>query len=409
MDLEIRAITDDEFPAFGRTIEGAFGNQPTDEELDGWRSVTELARTLAVFDEDRIVATAGAFTLDLTVPGGATVAAAGVTAVGVRTSHRRRGLLRAMMERQLDDVAARHEPIAILTASESLIYNRFGYGLATSQASIVVDTGHSAFTRPLDDPGRMRMLDGDEAWPVASAIHERARLALPGDISRSPAWWARTAKDADYAHPHTGKLFWAVHRSAAGVDDGFVTYRVKISWSEGLPDYEVSVVDLIAESPTAEAALWRFVLDIDLATRVTAWSRPVEEPLRWRLADPRRLRTTSVRDDLWVRFLDVAGALAARRYGADGSLVVELVDGFRPQLGGRYRLDAGSDGATCERTTDRPDLTMGEADLAASYLGNPRFTLLARAGRVEEHTPGALRRADRLFATDTVPFCRTAF
>jgi predicted acetyltransferase len=390
-------------------VETAFGHQATDEEVTDWHSLTEIGRTLAVFDEGRIVGTAAAFSLQLTLPAGVVVPAAGVTAVGVRPSHHRRGLLRSMMEQQLEDVARGPEALAILTASESVIYGRFGYGVAASEATIELDPRSSAFAVPLDDGGRVELIEPDEVAAVIPAVHDRARRSQPGDINRTTAWWDLRIRDPEWARAGSAKRFWAVHRDAAGAIDGYAAYRVKQAWREGLPDSRVQVDELVGLEASVEAALWRFVLDLDLASSVVAPSRPLDEATHWRMADPRRWRTTAVIDQIWARLVDVPAALEARRYAVEGELVVEVRDGFRPATEGRYRLRAGPTEAECTRTTATADLTLGVAELSTAYLGQPRFTALAGAGRVDEHRSGALQLADQLFASAVAPFCRTDF
>jgi predicted acetyltransferase len=409
VDVTIRSVSDEEFPAFCRSVETAFGHQATDEEVADWHSITEIDRTLAVFEDGRIVGTAAALSLELTLPGGVVVPAAGITAVGVRPSHRRRGLLRAMMDQQLDDVARGHEALAILTASESVIYGRFGYGVAAMDTTIEIDPRSSRFAQTFDDPGRIDLIEPHEIDAVIPAIHDRARRSQPGDINRTSAWWDLTIRDPEWARTGLSKRFWAVHRGASGEADGYLAYRVKQAWREGLPDSEIQLDELVALDDTTDAALWRFVLDLDLASRITASSRPLDEALRWRLADPRRLRVTAVMDQIWARLLDVPAALSARRYAIDAELVFEVRDGFRPGVDGRYALRGGPDGAECERTSRPPDLTVGIAELSAAYFGQPRFSTFGRAARAEEHRAGALQRADVLFGGEVVPFSRTGF
>ncbi|GAC1387431.1 MAG: GNAT family N-acetyltransferase [Acidimicrobiales bacterium] len=409
MTVEIRGVDEQEYVALSQTLQAAFGNQPTPEEVAGWRSITELDRSLAAFEGNRLVATAGAFTFDLSVPGEKTIPAAGVTAVGVLPSHRRRGLLRSLMARQLEDIARGGEALAMLTASESIIYGRFGYGVATHQASVSIDPRRSDFTRPISDPGRMEILDPGDVLDVVPLIHDRARRTQPGDIARNPAWWALMIEDPEWLRRGKPKRFWAQHLSEAGLPDGYVSYRVASVSQHGIFAADIEVVSLVALDGRAELALWRFVLDIDLAGRVTAPSRPVDEPLRWRLSDPRQLRTTSVLDHVWVRLLDVPKALSGRTYGLEGELVFEIHDSFRPHTEGTYLLRTAAGQAECARTTRKPDLELGVAELGAAYLGQAIFTMLAKAGRVTECRPGALRRADQLFGSPAAPFCRSGF
>ena len=410
MDLELRPIVDEEYPAWSRTVERAFGAQPSEQEVEDWRLVFERDRSLAVFDGPDIVATTGAISFDLTLPGGTVTPVAGVTAVAVRTTHRRRGLLRALMERQLDDVAARGEALAVLTASESLIYGRFGYGLASTNAWCRIDTAGTDLARRPDAGGRLRQVERDEATRSIPVVYDRARTRHPGALSRSDRYWQRWFLDREQWRQGASARFYVLHVDAAGAPDGYLAYRAKEGdWGHGLADGTVIVEELDAVDDEVEAALWQYVLDIDLVRHVRADARPVDEPLRWRLADPRRLQTSALFDHLWVRLLDVPAALSARRYAVDARLVAELRDPFRPSGEGRYVVDGGPDGAECRPTTSDPDLVLGVAELGALHLGGVTATTLARAGRVEERSAGALRVADAFFPSSPAPWCCTPF
>jgi predicted acetyltransferase len=410
VDLELRPIVDEEYPAWSRTIERAFGAQPSAQEIEDWRLVFERNRSLAVFDGPEIVATTGAVSFDLTLPGGTVTPVAGVTAVAVRTTHRRRGLLRALMERQLDDVSARGEALAILTASESVIYGRFGYGPASSNAWCRMETAGTELRRRPDPGGRLRQVEADEAGRAIPAVYDRARTRHPGALSRSPRYWQRWFLDREPWRQGASARFYVLHHDVDGTPDGYLAYRAKDGdWGHGLADGTVIVEELDAVHDEVEAALWQYVLDIDLVRHVRAEARPVDEPLRWRLADPRRLQTSAVFDHLWVRLLDVPAALSARRYAVDATLVVDVRDPFRPAGEGRYVVEGGPEGAGCRPTDREPDLTIGVAELGSLYLGGVSATTLARAGRVEARTPAVLRVADAFFTSTPAPWCCTPF
>lgn len=409
MDHELRPVAGDEVPTFVRAVSAGFGNVPSDEEVDAWARLLEADRTLAAFDGPSIVGTAGAYSFELTLPGGTTAPAAGVTAVTVQPTHRRRGILRAMMARQLDDVAERGEPLAILTASESVIYGRFGYGLASYTAQYELATEGADLASPPPDGGRFRLVERDEAQKTLPGIYENARRRRPGFVTRTATWWELHLADPPWNRNGRSAFFHAVHESEVGEPDGYVTYRRKPRWDGGLPAGELWVNDMAAVDDEVEAVLWRFCLDVDLVAVVRAFDAPVDHPIRHRLADPRRLRTTRLHDFLWARIVDVPAALAARRYGTDDRLLVEVADAFRPQTSGTYAVEGGPAGAVCERAGGEADLALGIAELGAVYLGGERPSVLARAGRVVERTPGALRRADAFFASEPAPFCSTHF
>jgi predicted acetyltransferase len=347
--------------------------------------------------------------MEQTLPGLTSIPVAGVTAVGVASTHRRRGLLTRLMDRQLDDVAARGESVALLTASESVIYGRFGYGWATSHAQAAIETDHSRFAVPLADTGRIRRIDAETAVKVLPALHERIRRLQPGDIWREPVFWEIVAADFEHSRDDAGPQFWAVHESESGEPDGFTRYRFKSHSEHGLPESTLLVTDLMAVSPDVEAALCRYVLDIDLVRHCRFFFRPADDPFRRRLADPRRYRVEGVFDHVWARLLDIPAALSARRYTSDGEVVIEVHDAFRPANTGRYLLEGSPEGAMCMHTRDEADIAVGVEALGAAFLGGVSLASLAAAGQVEERKAGGIRRADALFLSATAPFCRTGF
>ena len=408
--LEIRPITDDELPGFVAAEHVAFSEELKPERLEDIRAVVEIDRTLAAFDAGRIVGTAAAGSWELTVPGPATVPAATVTAVAVLPTHRRRGVLTTLMARQLDDVLERGEPVAVLTASESIIYGRFGYGLATWAVGFSIDRPHAGLARPVDVGGRVVMLDNNEAAKRIPDLYDDLRRRHLGALSRPPGWWAEYFRDPEDRRDGASPRFYALHESDAGDADGFVSYRVKKDWrDDGLAAGDTQVYELYGARPAVRAALWQFCLGVDLTATLSCANAPVDEPLRWMLSDPRRFRVTGVADWLWARLVDIPAALGGRRYTSPGRLVLDVADSFKAHNTGRYELVGGADGAECRRTDSEPDLALSVADLGALYLGGVGCTALARAGRIEECRRGALAAGDALFATHEAPWCATEF
>ena len=399
---EIKPVTGEQLGEFFRTSRRVFGfDPPSDQELELFRPAVELDRTLAVFEGASIVATGVSIPFQLTVPGGA-LPMAGVATVTVLPTHRRRGLLRALMRRQLNDVRERHEPLAGLYASEAPIYGRFGYGPATHHASLEVQS-QVPFAQPLEAPGTLRLVDREEAERIFPAVWDAARPGQPGMVSLSRERWRLKLADLPSMRQGGTEQYRAVYEEG-GQAHGYALYRLH----REMTDVRLGLVDLIVTTPAAYAALWRYLLDVDLVKRVTAASRPVEEPLAFLLADRRALKLRHpewVFESLWLCLVDVPAALAGRRYAGEDALVLEVLDQFTPAHSGRYRLEGSPAGAACERTQAAPDLVLDAADLAAAYLGGNRFSTLHRAGRVEERTAGALLRADALFASDPPPWC----
>jgi predicted acetyltransferase len=413
VELTYRVPAPDEHDAFFRPVLRAFGNPaPTAEQMADEVMLWEPDRSIGALDGDDWVGATGTFTMDLTLPGGAAIAAAGVTMVGVAATHRRRGILTELMRRQLDDIAAGPEPVAILTASESLIYGRFGYGMASRGVRQWLAVGHARLRPDASVAGgRLRLLTIDEARAALPEAYERIRSGRPGWVRRSHAWW-ETHVFLDRPDDRDGgtALFVLAHHGADDAIDGWATYRVAVDWPERLPASRLVVTDIAAVDDTVQLALWSGLIDVDLSTEVDALHVAVDDPLPWAVADPRRVRISELTDWLWLRVLDVPAALGPRRWGAEGGLVVEVVDRFRPASGGRFAIEASASGeGSVSATSATADLVLGAEELGTIALGGVRPSVLARAGRITEARPGALATADALFAAERAPHCATMF
>jgi predicted acetyltransferase len=385
----------------------SFGSSlPSDEELAAGRLITEFDRTLAFFDGPEMVATAGIFTYEMTVPGGA-LACGGVTRVSVLSTHRRRGLLTAMMRRQMDDMHERGEPLAALYASEAPIYGRFGYGLATYQAELDIVRSHASFASTSRGSGRLVMVDVPTATSAFTRVWDAARRDQPGMLRLDERWIANELADLELHRNGASPQYRVLHETD-GKPSGFAIYRIKMDWDAAGPNGELRLEWLIATTAEAYAALWHYLLEVDLIARVTAEMRPVDEPLRFLLTDSRQPKTR-IEDGIWLRLVDVSAALSGRRYAVEGRLALRVHDAFCPWNDRQFELLGGPDGAECRTHDGDPDLAVDVADLGALYLGGNRLRTLADAGRVQELRSGAIARADGMFGTDRVPWCPSHF
>ncbi|MBA3365839.1 MAG: GNAT family N-acetyltransferase, partial [Actinobacteria bacterium] len=385
----------------------AFGGEIKEEDIPRWRSVFDLDRLIWAFDGELPVATAAAHTFQLTVPGGE-LPAAGVTFVGVLPSHRRRGILRQLMRHQLDDVRGRGEPLAILWASEAPIYGRFGYGLAARAMFMDAERSSVSFRAPSRPTGSVRLVPLEEAGGVLPDIYDRVRRETPGMFGRTEAWWsALRLADPEHERRGGGPLFCSVI-DLDGSPEAYALYRLEGSWEGGIPRGKLQIREALGTTPEATREIWRFLFGVDLVERVKGWALPVDHPLQLMLADTRRLHLT-VGDGLWLRLVDLPAALRARSYAEHASLVLGVDDAFCEWNTGTWRLDVAAAGAEVTRANGEPDLRLTIEDLASTYLGAFTFADLARAGRVEETTEGAIARADELFRTSRAPWCPEVF
>ncbi|MBO2530307.1 MAG: GNAT family N-acetyltransferase [Thermobifida sp.] len=407
----IRPVTVDEFPAFCGTCREALLDDPIDEErLASVLAITDLDRTLAAFDGDQVIGTTRLFSFEMTLPGGSRPVA-GVSAVGVLPTHRRRGVLTALMRRQLRDIAERGaEAVALLFASEGGIYGRFGYGVASLLGTVTVRRGEGVLRADAPrDPGlRMRMADPAAVRAELAQVHETARLARVGEFRRTPQLWDwlfdRLARRKDQFSPIKCVL---VMDGSEPV--GYALYRTRQHYDEhGLADGAMEVEELFATRPAALGALWEFLLNRDLIGKVTAFLRPADDPLLYLLTDRHRARWTPD-TGVWGRLVDLPRALSERSYAAPVDVVIEVADAMCPWNEGRWRLRADREHAECIRTDDPADLSLDVGVLSSAYLGGEALTAYAAAGLVREARPGAVAELSAALVTPTIPACSMIF
>ncbi len=403
-------IRDDELGPHIDVVRTAFLSPPlSPEAVEGRRPYVDIERCLGAYDGNgHLCGAARSFPTPLTVPGGEVTAAA-VSAVGVLPTHTRQGHLSRLMRTQLADSVERGEPVAILIAAEYPIYGRFGYGPATEAAALHIDGTAAVW---LDDPTGTVELVGSEAYAKEiDQLYDAARRVTPGHIGWELYRWQYEAgamaghDDGDEARREATKVLW---RDGDGAVHGAASYAVDESWVANRPSNTLRTRTLVSTTARAERELLRFLTGIDWVSRVEVGLRPIDDPAPLTLVDGRAAVLTDRSDHTWVRVLDVPAALSARRYATTGSLVVEVDDplGFAH---GRYRLDAGPDGAACVPTTDEPDLSAPVGALGAAYLGGHSWARLAAAGWASELRPGGLAAASALFTTARAPWGAIVF
>jgi predicted acetyltransferase len=425
----IRPISDDEYAAFRRVHDHSFNSGPAPAAR--WprlRRQFEAERSLAAFDPAlparlAIVGTTGVYSFQMAVPG-AVFPVAGVSAVSVLPTHRRRGILRSLMRRQIADIASRgDEPIAALWASETPLYGRYGYGRASSHASFRFGRGEGALSAlaPADPSLTLRLAEPSEVVADLAKAYDVVLSGQPGFFSRDEDWWERVLDDPAEERQGRSPLRCLLATDGDGVR-GYALYRSTPRWEEDtvLPDGVIDVWELIAADPAAGAALWRDLLSRDLVGSVTADLRPADDPLLYQLHDSRRARVHLV-DNLWVRVIDLPAALARRAYSSPVDVVVEVTDGLLPANAGRWRLRAARPGgaagvggaaggaADCARTDEPADIALDVRELGAAYLGGTRLAALAAAGLVRELRPGAVGRLSTAMSWDPAPWCPRIF
>jgi predicted acetyltransferase len=400
--FDVRPSRDPE--EFGRALYGIgqyFGAPPSEEQLGRFTQVLPVDRMHAAFEDGEIVGGAGAFPFEFSVPGGE-LRCGGVTVVGVYPTHRRRGVLRTLMDAQLRDIHERGEPIAALWASEETIYGRFGYGLGAWCGQVTIKREWTAFAQPFERRGRTRFVEAEEARELLPQVWEALMRQRPGVFRRTPAWWElrRTRMpDEEKANP---KRF--VVLELDGAVQAYAIYRQFPDFDNGVSNARLEVQEAVGATPQATAEIWRFLLDVDWYATLEAQLLPVDHELFYLLANPRRMGFRKG-DSLWVRLVDVGAALSGRAYNGSSSVVLDVRDAVCPWNEGRWRVSA--DGAT--RVDDPAEIALDVSALGAAYLGSVSFSELRNGLRLDELTDGAVERADELFAWRPAAWCPEIF
>ncbi len=398
MGIVIRTAREDDWEPMLYADARAFGYTPTDERAILSRQTLDMGRFHLAFDGNEIVGVTGSHALDVTLPGGAIVPMGGVTWVSVAATHRRRGILGRLMSACHDGIAARGEPVAMLTASEGGIYERFGYGAATRVRVTEIDRRLCSLRADVVPTTRsVRFVQGDEALAHLTAIWERHHRRRAGEVARDDAFQrfllAIRALPGDGGSGITHTL---AH------PDGYATYRITDDWNAGMPQHKLDLTEIVALTPDAHAQLWHAILGVDLVATIRTRQLAIDEPLPYLLDNPRALRTVGLNDGIWVNVLDVPTFFSARTYRTVDALVIEAD-------GQRYRIEGSPDGGVCKRVRTRPDVVLSGAALGALSLGGVSVTELVAGRRATARNADVLRRADLFFTTAEAPHCQTFY
>ncbi|HEY1530720.1 MAG TPA: GNAT family N-acetyltransferase [Galbitalea sp.] len=401
------------FQAMGRGFYGAI----VDSEVIPSRAEGFAHRRLSGIYDDTLddapspVATASSWLADLTVPGERSIPTWAISTITVAPTHRRRGIARNMMEAELRTASALGVPAAILTASEATIYERFGFAPAAMRADWTIDTTKGKWAGPIPN-GRVQLVTTEQGRDGGGhAIFDRARLGIPGEMYFEGHLWRRLFGMPGREDPKDLRV--VRYDDADGVPQGLAIY--KVTHSRDFSGDVAEVAYLTTATDDAYAALWRYLVELDLVDKVEAPLRSVDEPVRWQLTDSRAAVENRVGDHLWLRVLDVKATLEARRYNAPGAFVLELDDplGFADSSWLLTIDDAGkavvaklSGGGSSD---GKHRLAMNIRDLGAIYLGGTSVATLVRAGRIVEKAQGSASAADAAFRSAVTPWLSTWF
>ena len=392
MTIELRTSTWNDFPSVKVINARGENGYRSQVDFDAHRLVFTPDRSIISFDGKNMVGNALSYEMDMYIPGGISKIAA-VASVSVQATHRRKGINRSIMKYQLEDIHSRQEPLAVLQASESIIYGRYGYGMASFESNLEIEKTRSAYAIDHASEGQPYFIEESEAIEIFPQIYAKAIENRVGMVRRRENWWEFRFREPGLKGGDPKS--WFVKYQKNGETDGYLRYTIN--------EAELNIIELIASSHEAYSSLWRLCLDMDLVDIIKAEHRPADEELKWMLADPRRLVEHSS-DRYWVRLVDVKKALSQRSYSVDGSLTLEVKDSFLPWNQEVVELRSESGESSCATSNKNPDIVLSAGDLGAVYLGGINFSTLLASGRIEEITKGSVSKANLMFSTERKPW-----
>ncbi|MDW6020618.1 GNAT family N-acetyltransferase [Mesorhizobium sp. BAC0120] len=404
-DIDVRLLTDKaDLAQAARTFRTAMVGLPPLGPIDDalLEGLFEPDRTYGAFEDGALVGTTDSYSGRIAVPGGAWVPQAAVTHVGVLPTHTRRGIATALFNAQLAAAREQGEAVATLRASDARIYGNFGYAIANTSVSFEVDAERARLRKSIASSDRVRLIDIDSSWPAQARIYASQPAPRAGVIFRSRYWWdmQKTRQDKSGVPAYVAVV------GPEGAETGFVRYHPSSSEHWFLSSERTVVVDdIVAHDPAAYVALVAHLLAIDLPHRILFASRPADDLLPWLFEDFRSVRVTAIRDETWLRLLDVEKALSSRSYAGRDSVVLEVADPILPANTTRLRISR--DGA--ERTNLSAAVTADIATVSAAYLGGVKWWQLAHSGRLGTFEREEVEMLDALFAVPTNPYSGTIF
>ncbi|MFO1114184.1 MAG: GNAT family N-acetyltransferase [Beijerinckiaceae bacterium] len=403
MAVEIeRCASVDELRASMSSIWHYFGLPPTDEAVANFAALVGPERAFLAREDGATAGGCCSFPFELTTPGGR-MKTAGVTMVGVQPTHRRRGVLSALMKRQLADMRERGEAAGYLWASEERIYGRFGYGLTALAGEVEISRDRNAFFAETPRIGTVRLVPLAEALAPARAVYDSVAATRPGMFARSDEWWKRrTLTDPAWQRAGGGELVCAI-LDIDGKPAAYALYRFDAKWERSIPSGVVRVVEAFGATPDSTRAIWRYLLDLDWCATIKGGFLPLDHPLLLLAAEPRRMRMT-LRDGCFLRLVDVEKALASRAFGP-GEIVIEVSDALCAWNAGRWLVREGG----AARTDRAADLACDVGALASAYLGGFSWRQIVSSSRATAAGEDAILRADRVFEQRGAPWVPEIF
>ena len=403
--IRIRHPTDDDWQAVYENQARAYGVSVEPGDVEAWkrRVASEdilIAEDISDPQQPFLVGTSISYKMRLTVPGGASLPAAGLAMVAVAPTHRRSGIWQQISAQGFGILLERGYLILCGLPTQPTIYDGLGGGVASYGRTYNIDR-RFAQLRAAPSRNRVRAVNAAQAGCRLPTIYDRWCAVTNGAVSRDSAWWTDFLEDRLSERENLSALHFLIH------PDGFLTYRVRGETRHAFhpPLGTVVVQDFCPITHEAHTELLDTLLSLEMFDNIEI-EVSVDDPLPLKFRDPRAAQTTDVSDFLWLRVMNVPEVLGRRVYSADADVVLEVTDPLGV-AGGRFLLQICDGVGTCKPHDGPPDVEIGLADLGTIYMGAHRASELQRASRITELHSGAVHNLDAAFSTERAPYCGT--
>jgi predicted acetyltransferase len=382
-------------PAFVAAIEAEFGFHFPALGRRRHELAVDRERSLAVFERSVIVATLSAYVVRIALPGGVSAEATALVDIGVVPDRRGQGLARALITAFLEQAHARGEAFAILNTDLKGLYERFGFGVATTAWSATLPLRPGDPSTAAEPSEQVHLIESDAAAGMLPTIFAAAQHRRVGEVHRSPTWWEEHLADAREARVPTEFAVVA----ADAERQGYVAF-VRATKRSGA----VVVAELAATDDESSRVLLEFVREVADGGPIRLRSQAFDVIAALDSAPTDR----EASPQLWLRIVDVPQALSLRRYSAASRTVLAVRDELLEANRGAFLLETYDDGtASVAPTNDEAAITLDAGSLGALFLGGSTFGELTASGEIVVSDLSVLKAIDRAFATDGSPFCST--
>ena len=424
MSIKIIPVNKSNIFEWRKSVRAVFGDIPNKDvvirmvnerfmiDFETWNEPSD--RLLAAVDTEtnQIVGTGGADKYSITVPGGNNINMAGIAFMGTLPTHKRRGIFSSMMNKLHSQAKERGDSIAGLWASQSLLYNRFGYGLSTIREDWQINSNHTKLSKSKNDSIRLELVDKKKALEEIPKIYDIYRKCQNGATDRTQGYWNYLLYEDDNSmynkSGNSGIFFVLAYRDNKPSGYAFYNFNKESGVAHEDDKGTLKVEEIISIDRETNHALWQYIFGIELIEEITFNRRAPNDPLYLMLENPRKLQRETI-DGLWVRIIDPISMLEGRTYNHKGKVTINLSGQNQKDIEGTYLIDTDGKNTEVKKVKGKASIYMRPSDLSSIYFGGVSPGEHFQAGNIDVENHNSLRELTNMFFVEQEPWCNTDF